>query len=217
MIGIHGFKGKLCAMKNPSIVLMTLRVAVCIPLGTLLPRGGTALRERQVTAAELAKIVVVYLCAFMDQRMHDGGGVEARFGVPLWTTLKDTSPSGRQDNESHASLYRIYALLSRERIARHGLTLGLTSTRPGEGVSFVAAHLASLSSEQTGIADYAAHFRAVLKQVGCGVQGNSALPSCLGWSVRAQVQAHFDWRTAAHLVEACHGAQPRHNTQAVPA
>lgn len=85
MIGIHGFKGNLCAMKNPSIVLMTLLVAVCIPLGTLLPRAGTA------------------------------------------------------------------------------------------------------------------------------------LPACPGWSVRAQVQAHFDWRTAAHLVEACQVARPRHNTQAVPA
>jgi uncharacterized protein involved in exopolysaccharide biosynthesis len=109
--------------------------------------GGLALVLMALPLGGLVGLVVVYLCALMDQRIHDGGRIEARFGVPLWTTLKDTAPGG-PDNEFHASLYRIYGLLSRERINQHGLTLGLTSARPGEGVSFVAEHLARLLAMQ---------------------------------------------------------------------
>jgi len=96
----------------------------------------------------VAGLVVIYLCTLLDARIHDGGQIEARFGVPLWTTLKDTGPRGGLDEAFQASLHRIYGLLSRERIAQHGLTLGLTSARPGEGVSFVADHLARLLTMQ---------------------------------------------------------------------
>ena len=101
-----------------------------------------------VPAGALVGLLVVYLCSLMDQRVHDGGRVETRFGVPLWTTLKDVAPAGREDNEFHASLYRVYGMLPRERILQQGLTLGLTSARPGEGVSFVAQHLQKLLQSQ---------------------------------------------------------------------
>jgi len=98
-------------------------------------------------AGAVVGLLVVYLCSLMDQRVHDGGRVESRFGVPLWSTLKDVA-GATEDNEFHASLYRIYGMLPRERIAQQGLTLGLTSARPGEGVSFVAQRLAQLCQAQ---------------------------------------------------------------------
>jgi hypothetical protein len=48
----------LSAMKNPLIVLMSLLMVACTPLGTLTPPGGAAWHERQITAAELAKMPV---------------------------------------------------------------------------------------------------------------------------------------------------------------
>jgi uncharacterized protein involved in exopolysaccharide biosynthesis len=99
-------------------------------------------------AGAVVGLLVVYLCSLMDQRIHDGGRVESRFGVPLWSTLKDVGAGASEDNEFHASLYRIYGMLPRERIAQQGLTLGLTSARPGEGVSFVAQRLEQLFKAQ---------------------------------------------------------------------
>ncbi|RZI82291.1 MAG: lipopolysaccharide biosynthesis protein [Rubrivivax sp.] len=119
----------------------TLNVARASPnsllmLGMALPAGA------------VVGLLVVYLCSLMDQRIHDGGRVEQRFGVPLWSTLKDVDTGTSEDNEFHASLYRLYGMLPRERIAQQGLTLGLTSARPGEGVSFVAQRLAQLCQAQ---------------------------------------------------------------------
>jgi protein involved in polysaccharide export with SLBB domain len=45
-------------MKNLLIVLMPLLMVACTPLGTLTTPGGAAWRERQITAAELAKMPV---------------------------------------------------------------------------------------------------------------------------------------------------------------
>ncbi len=98
-------------------------------------------------AGGLVGLLVVYLCSLFDQRIHDGGRIEQRFGVPLWSTIKDIGPSG-EDNEFHASLYRIYGMLPLKDVAGKGLTVGLTSSRPGEGVSFIAKRLQALLQSQ---------------------------------------------------------------------
>jgi uncharacterized protein involved in exopolysaccharide biosynthesis len=91
-------------------------------------------------AGALVGLLAVYLSAVMDQRIHDGGRIEERFGVPLWSTVKDTTDSGT-DNDFHASLLRIVGTLPAHQIREKGLVLGLTSSRKGEGVSFLVAHL----------------------------------------------------------------------------
>jgi len=98
-------------------------------------------------AGAVVGLVVVYLSAVMDQRIHDGARMESRFGVPLWSTLKDISVSG-EDNDFHASLHRIYGTLPMARVVKYGLTLGLTSSRAGEGVSFIAQRLTMLLQAQ---------------------------------------------------------------------
>ena len=98
-------------------------------------------------AGAMVGLLVVYLCSLFDQRIHDGGRIEQRFGVPLWSTIKDISSSG-EDNDFHASLYRIYGMLPLERVPNEGLTVGLTSSRPGEGVSFIAQRLQALLKAQ---------------------------------------------------------------------
>lgn len=99
-------------------------------------------------AGLMVGLLVVYLRSLMDQRIHDGGRVEQRFGVPLWSTIKDISGNGGEDNEFHASLYRIYGMLPFDRVAEQGLTVGLTSSRPKEGVSFIAQRLRTLLQAQ---------------------------------------------------------------------
>lgn len=98
-------------------------------------------------AAALVGLAVVYLCAMFDQRIHDGGRFEERFGVPLWTAVKDIEGGG-PDNDFHASLYRIYGTLPLERIRSEGLVLGLSSARKGEGVSFLTGQLKALLEAQ---------------------------------------------------------------------
>ena len=98
-------------------------------------------------AAGIVGLAVVYLCAMFDQRIHDGGRFEERFGVPLWSAVKDIDGSG-PDNDFHASLYRIYGTLPLERIQREGLVLGLSSARSGEGVSFLIERLQTLLQAQ---------------------------------------------------------------------
>lgn len=101
-----------------------------------------------VPAGLMVGLLVVYLRSLMDQRIHDGGRVEQRFGVPLWSTIKDITGNGGEDNEFHASLYRIYGMLPFDRVAEQGLTVGLTSSRPKEGVSFIAQRLRTLLQAQ---------------------------------------------------------------------
>ena len=98
-------------------------------------------------AGGIVGLAVVYLCAMFDQRIHDGGRFEERFGVPLWSAVKDIDGSG-PDNDFHASLYRIYGTLPLERIQREGLVLGLSSARAGEGVSFLIERLQTLLEAQ---------------------------------------------------------------------
>ena len=98
-------------------------------------------------AGGIVGLAVVYLCAMFDQRIHDGGRFEERFGVPLWSAVKDIEGSG-PDNDFHASLYRIYGTLPLERIQREGLVLGLSSARAGEGVSFLIERLQTLLEAQ---------------------------------------------------------------------
>ncbi|WP_290872166.1 hypothetical protein [Aquabacterium sp.] len=98
-------------------------------------------------AGGMVGLLVVYLSSVLDKRIHDGGRIEARFGVPLWSTVKEIPPGG-EDNDFHASLHRIYGTLPRARIAEQGLTLGLASSRPREGVSFIARHLRTVLESQ---------------------------------------------------------------------
>ncbi len=92
-------------------------------------------------------LVVLYLSALLDQRIHDGGRMEVRFGVPLWSTVKDITVGG-EDNDFHASLHRIYGTLPLARVAESGLTLGLTSSRAGEGVTFIVQRLSQVLKAQ---------------------------------------------------------------------
>ncbi len=56
-------------------------------------------------------LLVVYLCYLLDQRIHDGGLVEEKFGLPLWTTLPELSNStAESSNAFTASIYRLYGL-----------------------------------------------------------------------------------------------------------
>lgn len=98
-------------------------------------------------AAGIVGLAVVYLCAMFDQRIHDGGRFEERFGVPLWSAVKDIDGTA-PDNDFHASLYRIYGTLPLERIRSEGLVLGLSSARQGEGVSFLTGQLKALLEAQ---------------------------------------------------------------------
>ncbi|KUM43534.1 GumC family protein [Pseudomonas sp. EpS/L25] len=93
-------------------------------------------------------LLVIYLCYLLDQRIHDGGRLQARFGVPLWTTLQELDDPRRDDPAFTASLYRLLSQLPLERIREQGLRLGLTSARHGEGCSFVAERLAALLRDQ---------------------------------------------------------------------
>ena len=101
-----------------------------------------------VPAGLMVGLLVVYIRSLLDQRIHDGGRVEQRFGVPLWSTIKDIGSAASEDNEFHASLYRIYGMLPFDRVAERGLTVGLTSSRPKEGVSFIAQRLRTLLQAQ---------------------------------------------------------------------
>ncbi|WP_426944993.1 GumC family protein [Pseudomonas oryzihabitans] len=93
-------------------------------------------------------LLVIYLCYLLDQRIHDGGRIQARFGIPLWTTLQQLENPQLDDPAFTASLYRLLSQLPLERIREQGLKVGLTSSRHGEGCSFVAERLATLLREQ---------------------------------------------------------------------
>ncbi|HHM5136415.1 TPA: exopolysaccharide transport family protein [Pseudomonas aeruginosa] len=105
-------------------------------------------REALDIEPTLARLLVVYLCYLLDQRIHDGGLVEEKFGLPLWTTLPELSNStAESSNAFTASIYRLYGLLPYARIEEKGLTLGLTSARHGEGVTFIIEQLRRLLEE----------------------------------------------------------------------
>lgn len=94
-----------------------------------------------VPVALAVGLVVIFLLYLMDQRIHDGGRMEQAFNVPVWSSLPDVDA----DPQSlRPELYRLYCRLPLERVAEHGLKVGLVSSRRGEGVRFVAGHLLEL-------------------------------------------------------------------------
>jgi polysaccharide biosynthesis protein PslE len=99
-------------------------------------------------AGLMVGLLVLYICYLLDQRIHDGGHVESRFGVPLWTTLQELESGEAPSSAFLASIYRLYAQLPLAQIEQQGLVLALTSARKGEGVSFVIQHLARLIGER---------------------------------------------------------------------
>nr|WP_199064709.1 hypothetical protein [Chromobacterium sp. ASV5] len=99
-------------------------------------------------AAALVGLLALYLCYLGDQRIHDGGRVEHRFGVPLWTTLMELEPGRHPPSSFEASVYRLYSQLPLDKVKESGLTIGLTSSRRGEGVSFVIEHFLRVLGER---------------------------------------------------------------------
>ncbi|MGA8137215.1 MULTISPECIES: GumC family protein [Pseudomonas] len=94
-------------------------------------------------------LLALYFFYLLDQRIHDGDKIESRFGVKIWTSLQDISNGSIQRRTAFtASMYRLYGVLPLEQVAEHGLAIGLTSARRGEGVSFVIEHLANLLQER---------------------------------------------------------------------
>jgi len=94
-------------------------------------------------------LLALYFFYLLDQRIHDGDQIEAHFGVKIWTSLQDLSSSQPQRNSAFtASMYRLYGILPLEQVPEHGLTIGLTCARKGEGVSFVTEHLRNLLQER---------------------------------------------------------------------
>ena len=93
-------------------------------------------------------LLALYLFYLLDQRIHDGDRIEAQFGVPLWTSLQDTTVAQPHRNSAFiASLYRLYSVLPLKQVPDKGLSIGLTSAHSGEGVSFVVEHLRALLEE----------------------------------------------------------------------
>lgn len=91
-------------------------------------------------------LLTIYVCYLLDQRIHDGSRLPELFQVPLWGSvpdLEDATPAAMT-----ASIYRLYSLLPMDRIESQGLTLGLTSARHGEGVSFILERLRRLLEER---------------------------------------------------------------------
>lgn len=145
-------------------------------------------------------LLVIYLCYLLDQRIHDGGLVERKFGLPLWTTLPELDTSTAQStNAFNASIYRLYGLLQLDRIAERGMTLGLTSARHGEGVTFVVEQL-----------------RQLLQENGIAVRVGGAEPAAPGELVLLDASALLDNRDAfinlrrADLIALVVEAQKKH-------
>ncbi len=98
--------------------------------------------------ALVVALVVVFLLYLMDQRIHDGGRLEDTLGVPLLTTVPEVEHEDEGSRGLRAALYRLYCRLPLERIATDGLSIGLTSSRADEGVSFIASRLAIVLRQQ---------------------------------------------------------------------
>ena len=101
-----------------------------------------------IPVALVVALVVVFLLYLMDQRIHDGGRIEKTFNVPLLATVPEIERDQDASQPLRAALYRIYCRLPLEQIAEHGLSVGLTSGRSGEGVSFIASRLAIVLRQQ---------------------------------------------------------------------
>ncbi|WP_249673020.1 exopolysaccharide transport family protein [Pseudomonas abieticivorans] len=94
-------------------------------------------------------LLALYFFYLLDQRIHDGDKIEERFGVKVWTSLQDLSRQHPDRMSAFtASMYRLYGLLPLKQVGISGLSIGLTSARKGEGVSFVIEHLRNLLQER---------------------------------------------------------------------
>jgi len=94
-------------------------------------------------------LLALYFFYLLDQRIHDGDKIEERFGIKVWTSLQDISGMNTQRISGFtASMYRLYGVLPLKQVAASGLTIGLTSARKGEGVSFVIDHLCKLLEDR---------------------------------------------------------------------
>lgn len=83
-------------------------------------------------------LFAVYLSYLLDQRIHDGGKMQEKFGVPLWSALMEMESLPSTQQLFQAGVQRLSGLLPPQRILETGLIIGLTSAKPGEGVTFVA-------------------------------------------------------------------------------
>ncbi|WP_293933359.1 exopolysaccharide transport family protein [Iodobacter sp.] len=90
---------------------------------------------------------VIYLCYLLDQRIHDGGKVQSHFDVPLWTTIMEHE-GNKVVPSFEASIYRLYSQLPLDILKQQGLNIGITSSRKGEGVSFIMTHFQRILLER---------------------------------------------------------------------
>jgi uncharacterized protein involved in exopolysaccharide biosynthesis len=91
-------------------------------------------------------LLTIYVCFLLDQRIHDGARLPELFQTPLWGSVPDIDDA--TPSAMIASIYRLYSLLPMDRIENEGLTLGLTSARYGEGVTFIIERLRRLLEER---------------------------------------------------------------------
>lgn len=92
-------------------------------------------------------LFVIYLCYLADQRIHDGGRIQSGFNVPLWSAVMEKT----NDDPSpgfEASIYRLYSQLPLETLKNKGIHIGFTSSRHGEGVSFLLQHFQRVLTER---------------------------------------------------------------------
>lgn len=92
-------------------------------------------------------ILMIYISYLMDQRIHDGDGIEERFETPLWGVLPDLDDTEHTTPNFDASLYRIFSLIS-EDVITEGLVVAFTSTHKGAGLSFLIQRLQALIEEE---------------------------------------------------------------------
>ncbi|AZN35633.1 exopolysaccharide transport family protein [Iodobacter ciconiae] len=92
-------------------------------------------------------LFVIYICYLLDQRIHDGGKVKQHFGVPLWTTVMEQK-TGILSASFEASIYRLYSQLPLAILKTQGLNIGMTSSRHGEGVSYLISQFQRILNER---------------------------------------------------------------------
>lgn len=93
-------------------------------------------------------LFAVFLCRLLDQRIHDGGGVTERFGLPLLGVVPELNGRAKQGLPLRSALHRIWRQLPSDDIATRGLTIGIASANPGEGVHFIALGIANFAQGQ---------------------------------------------------------------------
>ncbi|HEX7917255.1 exopolysaccharide transport family protein [Rudaea sp.] len=93
-------------------------------------------------------LFAVFLCRLLDQRIHDGGGVDERFGLPLLGVVPELNGRAKQGLPLRSALHRIWRQLPHQDIPARGLTIGIASANPGEGVHFIALGIANFAQGQ---------------------------------------------------------------------